>query len=139
MSYVTLMGDIGEYLLFPVKIPKFLLNIICTGFCLIILAPTAFSLSISESKWAPQEPSGGSLASGIVSTNFTSAQMLMMTIGESDINSPPINVIEGEVTDPNFNVMRNKATNKTTAVAWVVGCLLVATVVPLGTWWYFSR
>lgn len=65
---------------------------------------------------------------------------IFMEIGTGGIaDSPPINVIEGKITDPNFNVMRNDATRKSTATALVVGCLVIATVVPLATWWYFTR
>ncbi len=49
------------------------------------------------------------------------------------------NTIEGKITDPNFNKMRNSTVPKITAVAWVIGCLSVATLVPLGTWWFFGR
>ena len=62
-----------------------------------------------------------------------------MEFGAAEIKAPPLNVIEGEITDPNFNVMRNEATQKSTAIAWVFGCLVIATVVPLATWWYFTR
>ncbi len=44
-----------------------------------------------------------------------------------------------EITDPNFNKMRNNDTSKAKAITIVVGLLLVATVIPLGTWWFFSR
>ncbi len=47
--------------------------------------------------------------------------------------------LQAPVTDPNFNTMRNKDVNKSLAVKWVVGVLSIATVVPVATWWFFSR
>ena len=47
--------------------------------------------------------------------------------------------IENPVTDPNFNVMRSKDTESSTATYIVVGLLIAATIIPLATWWYFSK
>ncbi len=47
--------------------------------------------------------------------------------------------LQSAVTDPNFNLMRNKETDKGAAASLVFGLLAVATLVPLATWWYFSR
>ena len=47
--------------------------------------------------------------------------------------------LENPVVDPNFNTMRDEGMNKVTATIIVVGVLLVATVAPLVTWWYFSK
>ncbi len=43
------------------------------------------------------------------------------------------------ITDPNFNVMRNKEIGKSFAIPLVVGILLLAIAAPLVTWWYFSK
>ena len=49
----------------------------------------------------------------------------------SSINNP--------VVDPNFNVMRSKDTESSTATYIVIGLLIAATIIPLATWWYFSK
>ena len=47
--------------------------------------------------------------------------------------------IDNPVVDPNFNVMRSKDTEKSTATYIVIGLLIAATIIPLATWWYFSK
>ncbi len=47
--------------------------------------------------------------------------------------------IDNPVIDPNFNVMRAKDTESSTATYIVIGLLIVATIIPLATWWYFSK
>ena len=47
--------------------------------------------------------------------------------------------IDNPVVDPNFNVMRTKDTESSTATYIVVGLLIAATIIPLATWWYFSK
>ena len=47
--------------------------------------------------------------------------------------------IDNPVVDPNFNVMRENDTANSTATYIVIGLLIVATVIPLATWWYFSK
>ena len=47
--------------------------------------------------------------------------------------------IDNPVVDPNFNVMRSKDTESSTATYIVVGLLIAATIIPLATWWYFSK
>tara|TARA_B100000287_G_scaffold147259_1_gene138980 strand:- start:241 stop:489 length:249 start_codon:yes stop_codon:yes gene_type:complete len=47
--------------------------------------------------------------------------------------------IDNPVVDPNFNVMRENDTSNSTATFIVIGLLLVATIIPLATWWYFSK
>ncbi len=47
--------------------------------------------------------------------------------------------IDNPVVDPNFNAMRAKDTESSTAIYIVIGLLVVATVIPLATWWYFSK
>ena len=46
---------------------------------------------------------------------------------------------DNPVVDPNFNAMRAEDTENTTATYIVVGLLVAATVIPLATWWYFSK
>ena len=47
--------------------------------------------------------------------------------------------IDNPVIDPNFNVMRSKDTSNSTATYIVIGLLIAATIIPLATWWYFSK
>ena len=47
--------------------------------------------------------------------------------------------IDNPVVDPNFNVMRSKETESSTATYIVIGLLIAATIIPLATWWYFSK
>ncbi len=47
--------------------------------------------------------------------------------------------IDNPVVDPNFNVMRSSDTESSTAIYIVIGLLVVATIIPLATWWYFSK
>ena len=47
--------------------------------------------------------------------------------------------IDNPVVDPNFNVMRAKDTANSTATYIVIGLLVAATIIPLATWWYFSK
>ena len=47
--------------------------------------------------------------------------------------------IDNPVVDPNFNVMRTNDTESSTATYIVVGLLIAATIIPLATWWYFSK
>ena len=47
--------------------------------------------------------------------------------------------IDNPVVDPNFNVMRSNDTESSTATYIVIGLLIAATIIPLETWWYFSK
>ena len=47
--------------------------------------------------------------------------------------------IDNPVVDPNFNSMRSKDSDTSTATYIVVGLLVAATIIPLATWWYFSK
>jgi len=47
--------------------------------------------------------------------------------------------IDKTVVDPNFNTMRTKDTESSTATYIVIGLLIAATIIPLATWWYFSK
>ncbi len=47
--------------------------------------------------------------------------------------------IDNPVLDPNFNTMRSKDTESSIATYIVVGLLIAATIIPLATWWYFSK
>ena len=47
--------------------------------------------------------------------------------------------IDNPVVDPNFNFMRASDTESSTATYIVIGLLIAATIIPLATWWYFSK
>ena len=47
--------------------------------------------------------------------------------------------IDNPVVDPNFNSMRAEDAESSTATYIVVGLLIAATIIPLATWWYFSK
>ena len=47
--------------------------------------------------------------------------------------------IDNPVVDPNFNVMRTSDTESSIATYIVIGLLIAATIIPLATWWYFSK
>ena len=47
--------------------------------------------------------------------------------------------IDNPVVDPNFNTMRTNDTESSTATYIVIGLLVAATIIPLATWWYFSK
>ena len=47
--------------------------------------------------------------------------------------------IDNPVVDPNFNVRRSNDTESSTAIYIVIGLLIAATIIPLATWWYFSK
>ena len=47
--------------------------------------------------------------------------------------------IDNPVVDPNFNTIRSKDTESSTATYIVIGLLIAATIIPLATWWYFSK
>ena len=47
--------------------------------------------------------------------------------------------IDNPVIDPNFNAMRSQDAESSTATYIVIGLLVAATIIPLATWWYFSK
>ena len=48
--------------------------------------------------------------------------------------------IDNPVVDPNFNAMRSlDAESSSTSTFIVIGLLVAATIIPLATWWYFSK
>ena len=47
--------------------------------------------------------------------------------------------IDNPVVDPNFNTMRAEDAESSTATYIVIGLLVAATIIPLATWWYFSK
>ncbi len=69
------------------------------------------------------------------------SDLFLVTQQKSVINyekSQP-SAIDNPVVDPNFNAMRAADTDTSTATYIVVVLLVAATVIPLATWWFFSR
>tara|TARA_B100000242_G_C42984406_1_gene456911 strand:- start:542 stop:853 length:312 start_codon:yes stop_codon:yes gene_type:complete len=97
---------------------KYLFSLIFTGFILILTPSTV-------------EAAG---------TNYID-NLFLVTQQKTIINyekSQPSS-IDNPVVDPNFNVMRSSDTESSTATYIVIGLLIAATIIPLATWWYFSK
>ncbi len=47
--------------------------------------------------------------------------------------------LQSEITDPNFNRMRERDTGKVKAIFLVGGLIAIAVIVPVVTWWALSR
>ena len=97
---------------------KYFFSFIFTGLIL-VLAPT------------------NTFAQGISNIN----EIFIVTQQKNSINyekSQPSS-IDNPVVDPNFNVMRSNDTESSTATYIVIGLLIAATIIPLATWWYFSK
>ena len=100
------------------NINKYILPLIITGLIFILIPSTTY-------------------AQEIVSIN----QLFGITQQKTVINyekSQPSS-IDNPVVDPNFNTMRSKDTESSTAIYIVIGLLIAATIIPLATWWYFSK
>ena len=100
------------------NINKYLFSFIITGLIFTLLPPTSY-------------------AKEIISIN----KIFSVTQQKNVINyekSQPSS-IDNPVVDPNFNTMRSKETDSSTAIYIVIGLLIAATIIPLATWWYFSK
>ena len=100
------------------KINKYILPLFLTGLILIIIPSTTYANEISSIN-----------------------KLFSITQQKNTINyekSQPSS-IDNPVVDPNFNIMRSKDTESSTATYIVVGLLIAATIIPLATWWYFSK
>ena len=100
------------------NISKYLLSFIVTGLLFILIPTTTY-------------------AEGIGSINKIFIVTPQNTINNYEKSQP--SSIENPVVDPNFNVMRSKDTESSTATYIVIGLLIAATIIPLATWWYFSK
>ena len=99
-------------------INKYLFSIILTGLTFILIPTTTY-------------------AEGVSNIN----RLFVVTQQKNIINyekSQPSS-IDNPVVDPNFNAMRSKDTESSTATYIVIGLLIAATIIPLATWWYFSK
>ena len=100
------------------NINKYFISFIVTGFIFILIPTTTYAESISNIN-----------------------KLFVVTQQKTTINyekSQPSS-IDNPVVDPNFNVMRSTDTESSTAIYIVIGLLLAATIIPLATWWYFSK
>ena len=100
------------------NINKYLLTFIVTGLIFIIIPTTTY-------------------AEGFNSINKIIGVTQQKTIDNYEKSQP--SSIDNPVVDPNFNVMRSKDTESSTATYIVIGLLIAATIIPLATWWYFSK
>jgi len=78
-----------------------------------------------------------SFAEGINNINDIFVVTQQKTIINYEKSQP--SSIDNPVVDPNFNVMRAEDTSRSTATYIVIGLLIAATIIPLATWWYFSK
>jgi len=100
------------------NINKYILSLIVTGLIFILFPSTTYSYEISSIN-----------------------KFFAITQQKTPINyekSQPSS-IDNPVVDPNFNTMRSKDTESSTATYIVIGLLIAATIIPLATWWYFSK
>ena len=100
------------------SIYKYLSSIILITFILIMMPISSFANSIYD-----------------INDIFLVAQQ--KTIINYEKSQP--SSIDNPVVDPNFNVMRAEDTSSSTATYIVIGLLIAATIIPLATWWYFSK
>ncbi len=100
------------------NISKYLFSFIITGLLLIIIPTTTHAEGISN----------------INDIFVVTQQKTVINYEKSQPSS-----IDNPVVDPNFNVMRSKDTESSTATYIVIGLLIAATIIPLATWWYFSK
>ena len=100
------------------NINKYIISLIFTGFIFIIIPSNTYANEISS-----------------INQNFAITQQ--KTVINYEKSQP--SSIDNPVVDPNFNTMRSKDTESSTATYIVIGLLIAATIIPLATWWYFSK
>ena len=100
------------------KINKYLFPFIATSLIFIAIPTTTYAVVINN-----------------INEIFLVTQQ--KTINNYEKSQP--SSIDNPVIDPNFNVMRSNDTESSTATYIVIGLLIAATIIPLATWWYFSK
>ena len=100
------------------KINKYILPLIFTGLIFILIPASTYAESFSN----------------INELFVVTQQKTIINYEKSQPSS-----IDNPVIDPNFNVMRSTDTESSTATYIVIGLLVAATIIPLATWWYFSK
>ena len=99
-------------------INKYILSLIFIGFIFIVTPSNTYANEISS-----------------INESFGITQQ--KTVINYEKSQP--SSIDNPVVDPNFNTMRSKDTESSTATYIVIGLLIAATIIPLATWWYFSK
>jgi len=100
------------------NINKYILSLIFTGFIFIFIPSNTYANEISS-----------------INKYFgVTQQKTVINYEKSQPSS-----IDNPVVDPNFNTMRTNDTESSTATYIVIGLLIAATIIPLATWWYFSK
>ena len=100
------------------NINKYILSFIFTGLIFILIPSATYANEVLS-----------------INKNFgTTQQRTVINYEKSQPSS-----IDNPVVDPNFNTMRSKDTESSTATYIVIGLLIAATIIPLATWWYFSK
>ena len=100
------------------KINKYLFSFIISGLIFIVIPTTSYA----------------DVTNNINKLFVVSKQKTIINYEKSQPSS-----IDNPVVDPNFNVMRSSDTESSTATYIVIGLLVAATIIPLATWWYFSK
>ena len=100
------------------NINKYIFSLIFTGFIFILIPSNTYANEIS-------------------SLNKYFAITQQKTVINYEKSQP--SSIDNPVVDPNFNTKRSKDTESSTATYIVIGLLIAATIIPLATWWYFSK
>ena len=97
---------------------RYLYSLVMIGFLFIALPTKTYADSINN----------------INEIFMVSQQKAMINYEKSQPSS-----IDNPVVDPNFNTMRAEDAESSTATYIVIGLLVAATIIPLATWWYFSK
>jgi len=100
------------------KFNKYLFSFITTGLIFIVIPSTSYA----------------DVTNNINNLFVVTQQKTIINYEKSQPSS-----IDNPVVDPNFNVMRSEDTESSTATYIVIGLLIAATIIPLATWWYFSK
>ena len=100
------------------KINKYILSLIFTGLIFILIPSSTYAKETNS-----------------INKYFGAIQQ--KTVINYEKSQP--SSIDNPVVDPNFNTMRSNDTESSTATYIVIGLLIAATIIPLATWWYFSK
>ena len=101
-----------------ISLYKSLISLLLIGFLVIVIPVKSYAESINN----------------IGKIFIVSQQKTIINYEKSQPSS-----IDNPVVDPNFNTMRADDTESSIATYIVVALLVAATVIPLATWWYFSK
>ena len=100
------------------NINKYIFSFIITGLIFILIPSSSY-------------------AKEIININNIFGVTQQKTINNYEKSQP--SSIDNPVVDPNFNTMRSSDTESSTAIYIVIVLLVAATIIPLATWWYFSK